>query len=303
MQTSASPSVDEQMAPEWFSWALSQPGESRRVGTDGVQLHYRGWSLRDTYKPVLLLVHGYGAHARWWDFIAPFLAPTHRVIALDLSGMGDSDHRTHYPPGTGARDITGLIEALEIGPVIAVGHSSGGLRVLRACSERPDLFSRLIVVDSYVVFEGCDHPQAPPNMRGDRIYADFDVAVGRYRLLPEQPKTNPWAFEYIARHSLRKVEGGWRWKFDPAIPAGAQHEDNGELLLRSVNRPVHYVYGEASAIVSSALARRIVDLLPLGYGPVGIPGGYHHLMIDQPAALIATLRSLLVLTQLQREAS
>ncbi|EEA01817.1 alpha/beta hydrolase fold [Burkholderia sp. H160] len=293
MLTSVGPTAVEQAVPEWFAWALSQTVESSRVEVGGVQLHYRAWALHDTHKPALLLVHGHGAHARWWDFVAPFLTGNHRVIALDLSGMGDSDHRAKYPPGTSARDINELIEALDLGPVIAVGHSNGGLRLLRACSERPDLFTRLIAVDSYVVFEGGDHPRPPPNMRGDRLYPDLATAMGRYRLLPDQPKANPWAFEHIARHSLREVDGGWRWKFDPAIPNGIQHEDNGEVLLRSVERPVHYIYGESSAIVSPDLARRIVDFLPQGHGPIGIPGGYHHLMIDQPIALITTLRALL----------
>ena len=31
-----------------------------------------------------------------WSFIAPFFAKTHRVIAMNLSGMGDSEWRENY---------------------------------------------------------------------------------------------------------------------------------------------------------------------------------------------------------------
>ena len=41
------------------------------------------------------------------------------------------------------------------------------------------------------------------------------------------------------------------------------------------------------------MAERIVADLPDGRGPFAIPGAHHHMMIDQPLALIALLRGLL----------
>ncbi|GIT39274.1 MAG: hypothetical protein Ct9H300mP8_04700 [Gammaproteobacteria bacterium] len=38
-----------------------------------------------------VLIHGSNAHLEWWRFVAPFLADQFRVVALDLSGNGDSD--------------------------------------------------------------------------------------------------------------------------------------------------------------------------------------------------------------------
>jgi pimeloyl-ACP methyl ester carboxylesterase len=37
----------------------------------------------------------------------------------------------------------------------------------------------------------------------------------------------------------------------------------------------------------------MVAALPDASGPIVIPNGYHHLMFDQPIALISTLRALL----------
>lgn len=280
-------------APAWFRWALARPGASRRVRVGEIELHYLGWSLEDRHKPALLFVHGHRAHAHWWDFIAPFFAETHRVFAMDLSGMGDSDRRVVYPRGVGAQDVAGLVRALGLGPVTVVGHSNGGLRTLRACGEAPELFERVIAVDSYAVFKHGNHPGEPANLRGDRVYPDLAAALGRYRLLPEQPHVEPWALAHVARHSVRPVPGGWTWKFDPLMPSGLGQEDDGDELLAAVQCPVHYVYGSDSAIVSEALAERIVRQLSRGQGPIAIPGGHHHLMFDQPVALIATLRALL----------
>ncbi len=41
--------------------------------------------------PPLLLIHGFGASTYTWRYVAPELAQTHRVIAVDLKGFGQSD--------------------------------------------------------------------------------------------------------------------------------------------------------------------------------------------------------------------
>jgi pimeloyl-ACP methyl ester carboxylesterase len=243
--------------------------------------------------PVILLIHGFGAHTGWWHFVAPLLTAQHRVVALDLSGMGDSDHRNGYPPGQAAADIIGAIEALGLRSVIGIGHSAGGVRLLTAAARRPDLFERLVVLDSYVVFAGGRHPERPERATGDKVYPDLATILSRYRLLPEQMQGHAWARHYIARQSVKPVEGGWRWKFDPSLPVGAHREMDGVDLLPGVHVPVHYVWAENSEVVSAELARRIVSLLPQGHGPIGMPGTHHHMMIDQPEALIATLRALI----------
>jgi len=51
--------------------------------------------------------------------------------------------------------------------------------------------------------------------------------------------------------------------------------------------------GEASAVVSADRARRIVAAIAGARGPVTLPQAGHHLMLDQPLALIGALRALL----------
>jgi hypothetical protein len=51
-------------------------------------------------------------------------------------------------------------------------------------------------------------------MGNRRVYETFDAALARFRLMPEQPCDNPFIVEFIGRHSLRRAEDGWVWKFD-----------------------------------------------------------------------------------------
>ncbi|HEX8592422.1 MAG TPA: alpha/beta hydrolase [Pseudomonas sp.] len=286
--------ADQSLArPAWFEWAMEHPGRSHCIEANGSRLHLLSWNDEARDKPALLFVHGFRGHAHWWDFIAPFFAQQYRVIAMDLSGMGDSARRTSYGPQTMANDVVAVAEWLQAPELIAIGHSYGGSRVLRACADRPELFNRLIIIDSYVVFSDQEALREPAKIRGDREYPDVEAAIARFRLLPHQADAIPCLVEHVARHSVRKTATGVRWKFDVNLPAGGARECDGEQLLRSIERPVDYLVGERSVVVNPVLARRVASYLKDVRGPITIPYGHHHLMFDQPIALISTLRALL----------
>ena len=71
------------------------PGQSRFVTVADCPIHYLLWPARagGACERGLLFVHGGGAHAHWWSFIAPYFTRDFRVAAIDLSGMGDSGRR------------------------------------------------------------------------------------------------------------------------------------------------------------------------------------------------------------------
>jgi len=81
-------------APDWFRDALTVPFEDGTVEVDGVAVHFLAWGKTDTRG--LVFVHGGGAHAHWWTHVAARFARDFRVVAIDLSGHGDSGHREIY---------------------------------------------------------------------------------------------------------------------------------------------------------------------------------------------------------------
>ena len=99
-------------APDWFNWALAHPLTSNFVEVEGCPIHYLRWpGPADRQKRGLLFVHGGGAHANWWRFIAPFFTQDFTVAALDLSGMGDSGQRKEYSAAQRANEMRAVIEA------------------------------------------------------------------------------------------------------------------------------------------------------------------------------------------------
>lgn len=266
---------------------------------NGASIHYLGWNLDDTSKPVLLLLHGFRSHAHWWDWTAPYLASGYRIVAPDLSGMGDSAHRENYAADTFAEDVIAFLEATQLSPVTAVGHSYGGSTLLRACANRPELFSRLILLDTSLTFgEDAHAPKTPPRVLSNASYPNLETAIARFVLRPRQPTSLPYLLQHIARHSARQHEDGWRWKFDPAVYPHDKDRCDSELLLSRVKCPVEYVRAGNSSVVSPARARTIAQFLrhPDSHGMIEIPDTHHHMMIDQPIALIAVLRTLLSIT-------
>ena len=91
--------------------------------------------------PPLLFIHGYSCDSHDWMWQLPYFAARHRVIAVDLRGHG----RSSIPAkGFGARDfagdLAGLVDGLGCGPVVAVGHSLGGVVASALAIEYPPWF-------------------------------------------------------------------------------------------------------------------------------------------------------------------
>ncbi|MFQ5895121.1 MAG: alpha/beta fold hydrolase, partial [Nitrospinota bacterium] len=88
-----------------------QPGSGRArslyLRREGLRLHaldYRSVDRRSVDRggeglPPLLFLHGSGAHARWWDHIAPRFSDLFRAVALDLRGHGESERSKDYSLG------------------------------------------------------------------------------------------------------------------------------------------------------------------------------------------------------------
>lgn len=279
--------------PAWFLQAIAQPRTSHHATTrDGIRIHYVSWNVADRDKPALLFVHGYRAHAHVWDFIAPYFTEHYRVLALDLSGMGDSDYRPDYDYSLFGEDMRAVIEHAGLKAVTLVAHSFGGSRAVRFAALQPDCVERLVIVDSMISLSEIDEMRVVPKVGRPRPYPDYAAIIARFRLLPEQPAP-AWAMAYMAHHSVRAVEGGWTWKFDPELPAG-RVEFETETYLPQLTMRTDLIVGANSMIAAGPRVKLIASRIGQGHRPVIIPEAYHHIMLDQPLAFVAALRALLV---------
>jgi pimeloyl-ACP methyl ester carboxylesterase len=285
----------EVAGPSWFHAALGVKPEHRIVEAAGAPIHYLQWGQRG--KPGLLLVHGNGAHAFWWAFVAPFFAEYFNVVAMDLSGMGDSGRRARYSMDHFVDEQ--LLVAEDAGlfaadrPPVIVGHSFGGFVTILTGALHGQRLGGVVIVDS---------PVSPPERRDDgpprrelrphRVYPDLASALARFRLAPDQPCENAYILDYIARKSLAKVDGGWTWKFDPSIWTRFSIGDMAERL-RAMRCRIALMRGEMSDLMPHEVGEYMYNLLGRQAPVVEIPQARHHVMLDQPIAFISALRAIL----------
>jgi len=281
--------------PGWFARAVEVPFASRRVTVAGVAIHYLAWA-DDAAKPGLVLVHGNGAHAHWWSFLAPFFLEDYRVVAIDLSGAGDSDHRDHYTPEQFADEVLAVMRDAGFGTdTVVVGHSFGGFITLKTGLIYPEELSGIVLVDSAVRppdFKWERDPRRSP-IKPKRVYPTFEQAHERFRLMPPQDCKNQYILDYIGRHSLRQTDTGWTWKFDDGMFRKFEFGDNMHEELARLQCRVGVIYGEDSYLFSQDIADFMFKVLDESVPFIAIPEAQHHLFLDQPLAFVSALRALL----------
>ena len=303
-------------APAWFDAALAKAPERSFVPVDGANIELLTWG--QVGKPGLILVHGNSAHADWWSFIAPFLADEYRVAALSLSGMGDSDWRETYDFETFADEIWACAKAAGLyqAPVkpIYIGHSFGGSQVFYSATKHPERMRGALLLDTG--FGGPptreqeeqwrrESERAGDRFRGpvqrtrpNRVYATLEEALTRFRFMPPQAPGNLFVADYIARKSLKRApmaDGsgeGWTWKFDPFLWGKLDRTPMGQVDPATVP-PMAQIFGDRSAIMLRREMAGNGDYVPANVPSVAIPDSEHHIMVDQPLALVASLRTLL----------
>jgi pimeloyl-ACP methyl ester carboxylesterase len=102
----------------------------------------------ETSAQPLLLIHGWACDSHDWSFQIPaLLAAGYRVIAADNRGHGKSSGTTGFEPRIFAADLTALLAELDSGPVVAIGHSLGGLIASALAVEHRDLVRAVVAVD------------------------------------------------------------------------------------------------------------------------------------------------------------
>lgn len=281
------------LVPDWFIDAVVRRPVEADVDCDGCRVHYLAWGERGA--PGLILVHGGGAHAHWWDPLAPQWCDGHRVVALDLRGMGDSDHQEAYCIEELASDLFAVAaDAGAAGPLTIVGHSFGGFVAMRAAVSHPGDVHGIVVIDSPV--RRADDPYRFDSDRNPfrvrNSYSTFEEAVRRFRLVPEQPCDNTYYVDYIARYSLQEAEEGWTWKFHANYFARLKFERFAEQVA-GVDCGKAYLYGEDSRLIEP----RMLDFVRSIFGPdapvISIENAHHHVLLDQPLRLVEEIHGIL----------
>ena len=285
------PYVPPESAPQWFRDNIRDPGESRFATVDGHRVHFLAWNLENESLPPLIFVHGFGGHARWWSFLAPFFTDRYRVLCVDMPGMGDSDHLPAYGDEVFARGLLGVIREYDLAPVTIVGHSYGGIQSMYAMTLAPELFGHAIIIDCNLWF-----PQKKPSgidirIKPHRRQASRQTCIDRFSLMPPQPEARDFLLHYVAYHGCTADGEGWYWKHD--YKAKSANLITDPHLLTRIPVKVDCIFGEHSLYNKTDLPETAEKVFPNLGRLVIVPDAYHHIPLDHPLELVDAINELL----------
>lgn len=250
----------------------------------GVRLHALHWGVPG--RPVVVLLHGGGANAHWWDHLAERLAARFTAVALDFRGHGDSDHPAERARGDFERDLAALLAHLGAPDAALVGHSMGAHVALSHAAQAPAPLPRaLVLVEPTRGAPPRDRRRMRLALAVRRTYATREQAIDHYRFLPPAPRAPEALRRHIAGHSVREEDGRFAYKFDPrwfALPPAERPE------LSRVTSPALVLRGAESALLTAAGAAELASELPRAR-VVEIAEAGHNLHLEQPEAFLAAV--------------
>ena len=254
---------------------------------DGVELHALFWG--DASRPALVLLHGGGANAHWWDHLAPTLAERFHVVALDFRGHGDSDHPAELLPGAFQRDLEALLVELGSDEVFLVGHSMGGHVALDHAS-RVKATRGVVAIEVARGAERREKRRTRLALAARRSYRTRAEAVSRFRLLPHSPATEESLRLSIAENSVREEpDGRFGFNFDPrwfSLPSGSAPD------LSKIECPVLVIRGSDSSLLSRSGMDGLVAGLRRASG-IEITAAGHNVHLERPAEVLGALEPFL----------
>jgi pimeloyl-ACP methyl ester carboxylesterase len=290
-------------APEWFTRALATLPERRFIDVQGAAIDTLAWGPPGA--PGLLLMHGNGAHAEWFSFIAPLLADRFRVAALSFSAMGHSGRRDAYSvaqwadEALAAAEACGLFESSR--KPLFVGHSFGGFPLMNGASRYGERLAGAVIVDTPLRLpEGQverEKRRAEQGFRPNKVYPSMAAALARFRFLPPQTCEHLYIVDHIARTSLSEVHDehghtGYVWRTDPLLfkhfSFGRPHKELGQAQC-----PVTLVRGARSRLITPELFALAVGMAPPGSRTLELADADHHVMADQPLGFARMLAELM----------
>jgi pimeloyl-ACP methyl ester carboxylesterase len=269
------------------------------VEIDGLRLHVQDYGASG--KPPMLCVHGGGANAHWWDFVAQGFTADYHVRAVDLRGHGDSDWDDSDPPDYNysrhAADIHELTERLDLRDFVLVGHSMGGMVSIVYAATHPGRAKALVVVDSNLAMtpERIANFNAVAN-RPAREYETESEFLANYRVRPGGSTAPVEALRHIAQHGGRRFDDGrWRHKIDRRVYADRELIDSFGMWDR-IRIPSLLMRAARSSRMTPEGIAEVKSRAPQVTTTV-VPDADHHITLDNPAGFVRAARAFLASTR------
>ena len=217
--------------------------------------------------PTLMLAHGFGCDQNMWRFLLPELEAHYQIVLFDYVGSGNSllnDYsKERYSALEGyAKDITDIIEELQLKDVTIIAHSVSSIIASIASIEIPDIIKKIVMV--------CPSPcfiNIPPDYEGGFERSDLEELI-------ELMDKNyiGWA-NYLAplvmgtsqpQELISELSGSF-CSTDPVVAkafAKATFFSDHRHILPHITCPVQILQSSSDALASPRIGHYMADNIP-----------------------------------------
>jgi cis-3-alkyl-4-acyloxetan-2-one decarboxylase len=282
--------------------SVEYPFASHRISFDGLRYHFIDEGPRNA--PPLLFVHGNPTWSFAWRNLIRALSPKYRCVAVDHIGCGLSDKPQEYAYTVDQhiRNLSALIETLDLRNITLVAHDWGGCIGMGAAGRMPERFARFVLMNT-AAFRSTRMPLriavcrwpvlGAVGVRGFNLFARaaLTMAVNKRTLSPEVKRGlvgpyDSWGHR-VAIH-----------RFVLDIPMSAEHPSYGTLvdveqsLAQQTGKPMLLAWGMRDWCFTPAFLAEWRQRFPAAevveFGEAG-----HYLFEDEPEGLAAAVRGFL----------
>ena len=234
--------------------------------------------------PPLLFIHGLCCDRHAWDPQIADLSRDHRCIAVDLRGRGVTPAVPPFGIRQAAADIAELLDDLEVGPAVLIGHSLGGITALVVNDLRPDRVIGIVTGDSPISAPRADGSGANP-------------LVQRIRELGTKEGLRPLVETFFTPESppgARAYAESVMYSCPPDVAAGMLEDAPDvlaslpELVRKADQKPLMAIWAERP-LGDPAWLRSVTKFVR----QEPIAGAGHFFQLEQPAVTSALLRAFL----------
>jgi len=234
---------------------------------------------------VAIAVHGLGRNGRDFDVLGEALAPTHRMLAIDMPGRGESDwlaDPSDYVFPTYLTTLTALIARSGAVQVDWVGTSMGGLLGVTVAALPNNPVARLVVNDVGPAIEPAALERIGNYFGTDPAFASYDE-IARYLRAISLPfgSLTDAQWEHLTRSNVRqRADGTWHFAYDPGIAVpfrAAAAPPDLWTLWDAIRCPTLVLRGAQSDLLSAATAAQmasrgprpeVIEFPGVGHAPV-----------------------------------
>jgi len=276
---------------------VAGPAE-RRFSVDGMRFAAQEWGTPGA-KPVLAL-HGWLDNSASFERLAGQLSDVH-LLALDLAGHGQSDHRPGFGPYNIWEDVGevfAIADQMRWQEFSLLGHSRGGIIALLAAGTFPERIAHTALIEA--LWPENHHWEDAPRQLARSILETRALASKSMTVYPDKSlgirarergmfPLSRAAATALTERGMKPVPGGYQWSSDQRLLAPSamkMTEAHLKAFLDRSDSKMQMLLGEQGVPKLFAHYREALALFPERMAVSLLPGG-HHLHMETEAPLVA----------------